>query len=386
MRALTSTQVAMIRGDIRASGVELRDLEDDLLDHICTTLEIESDSQTSFDLLYEEVKARVCPNGYKELHDETIVLITQKYNSMKKFMNTTGIIGSASLLGGSLFKLMQFPGAGIMLGVGTLIILLGYLPLMLILALQQTDTSIGKLRNISGYIGANLIVAGIFLQVMHWADNRVLMAGLAIFILLFVPLYLKAAGKDAIMKIQPATLSVLLIAIVSSLFAFSIKRPSHTFYDSLAIITNDTQSSYELKYARLLKMRSGSSELSSSSDASLAYIEGLKEQLVLATGFDNPEDVFHYKRATSFSSQYDEIFNSTTSEYNGRQLHAHLNSFLSTLKNESNGIVSYIDPGNDASEWVNQHFNRRPFYSSYSQLIQLQLEIVLLELEVLSKN
>ena len=386
MNSLSETQISMIRGDIRANGIELRDLEDDLLDHICTTIETEFDVSLPFEKLYEKVKARVCPNGYKELQQETNLLIAQKFYKMKKFMNTSGIIGSLSLLAGSTFKILQYPGAGVMLGLGTLIVLLAYLPLMLIMALQQTDTGLGKLRNISGYIGANLIVAGIFLQIMHYADNRIFLAGLGIFLFLFIPLYLKASGKDALMKIQPATFSVLLIAIASSLFAFSIKMPSHAFYQGLAQVTTDTEESYELKYDRLLKLRGERNSLSGATDASLAQIEGLKNRLVKTTGFKTIDDVFHYKRATTFSEELDNIFKSREGEFNGAQLHANLTTFFSKLQEQKPELKSYIAPGADPDRWLSEHFYRRPLYSSYGQLTNMQLELVTLELEFLNSG
>lgn len=43
MRSLTDLQVELIRGDIRQNGIEMTDLEDDLLDHICFALEEELD-------------------------------------------------------------------------------------------------------------------------------------------------------------------------------------------------------------------------------------------------------------------------------------------------------------------------------------------------------
>ena len=385
---LSNTQISMIRGDIRANGVELRDLEDDILDHICTTIEMEGDDDTPFEKFYEIVKARVCPNGYKELQEETILLITQKYTNMKKFMNTSGIIGSIMLVIGSLLKVLQLPGAGIVLGVGTLTIILLYLPIMLILALQQTDTTVGKIRNISGYIGANLIVAGIFLQIMHYADNRILILGLVLFLLVFVPLFLFTSGKEAILKIQPITISVVLLAIVSSLFAFSNKNPSRAFYNSLEIVSSDIEQSYELRYETLKEIRKENDNLAASSDAVLSYIDGLKHEITETIGFNSIDEVYEAKKATSFSKKLDENLttNSSNYEYNALTLYQYLSAFLNTLNNETPGLKTYIDISSGAEDWSKQQFYQKPIFSSYSQLASLQLEIVLLELESRSKT
>ena len=130
MSSLTDLQVELIRGNIRQNGIEMTDLEDDLLDHICCALEEELNVNSSFESAYSKIKSLVCPNGYREIQEETTQLLTLKFNKMRKTMNILGIIGSALLLVGSIFKLQHWPGAGVSLVLGGAILVLGYLPFM----------------------------------------------------------------------------------------------------------------------------------------------------------------------------------------------------------------------------------------------------------------
>ena len=105
-------------------------------------------------------------------------------------MNVFGILGSVILLAGSILKALHLFGAGILLSSGTLLLVGGYLPILLVISLKQTDTAMGRIRNISGYIGANLIIVSIVFQILHYPWGKEMMVlGLIIFLLLFIPLF-----------------------------------------------------------------------------------------------------------------------------------------------------------------------------------------------------
>ncbi len=177
MNSLSDLQIELIRGDIRQNGIEMSDLEDDLLDHICCALEEELDVNSSFESAYSRVKSLVCPDGFREIQEETTYLLTLKFNKMRKIMNILGVIGSAMLLLGSVFKLQHWPGGGILLVLGGAILTLGYLPFMFSFSLRQTDKLIGKIRNTVGYVTSTAIIVGIIFKLQHWPGARMLLIG-----------------------------------------------------------------------------------------------------------------------------------------------------------------------------------------------------------------
>lgn len=384
MNALTSLQIDLIRGDIRQNGVELHDLQDDLLDHICCAIEMESSAGGAFEDIYMRIKQEIFPEGYRKVQESTTELLTQKYNNMKKAMNRFGIGGSALLLIGSIMKLLRLPGAMEGLILGALALLLGYLPLLLILSLKQTDTLLGKFRNFSGYIGANLMITGITLQVMHWSYGKeILFMGFAIFLIVFTPLFFKSLGKDAMLKIQPATLTVLLVAVVSALFAFSIKRPSLAYINSLLAVNANIEQSYEQKKERLLDIRKGESELSQAADQTLNYIEALKSYLVSTVDKKNVSGDLNIYNIFIYDKKLDDILvhNRNQHAYSGEVLEGHIQHFLHTLHKEKPNLKTFVSNTEEGKSWTETHFFMKPLYGSYTTLSNFQQEIVELEME-----
>ncbi|MDH5366586.1 MAG: hypothetical protein OEW67_06330 [Cyclobacteriaceae bacterium] len=388
MSALTQFQIELIRGDIRQNGVELLDLEEDLLDHICCTMEEEDLKVLSFEELYQNIKKKICPNGYREIQEATNYLITQKYFKMKKSMNVLGTTGSALLLVGSIMKLLRLVASNEMLVLGAALIVFGYLPLMLILSLKQTDSAMGKFRNISGYAGANLVVIGIVLHVLHWSYGKeLLIAGFLIFLIIFVPLFFRSVGKDAMMKVQPVTLSVLLIAIVSSLFAFSLRRPSTAYINSLLAINSNMEKAYDLKYDRLIKTRNAKSELSEVSSNTLNYIDELKRHLVSTVDEKSIDDKLNIYNIFIFDTQLNDIlmYNNGSSP-NGKKLENHVQKFVSTLQNQNPELMTILSNRDEGKTWLETHFMDKPLYGVYTTLTNFQLEIVSLEMEAINSK
>lgn len=243
MITLSDTQIELIYSDIKHNGIELIDLQDDLLDHICCALEEEMESVSSFEAAYLKVKQLVCPNGFREIQEETNHLLTLKFNKIKKTMNALGTIGSLALLTGSTLKSLHMSGGGIILLLGSIILSFGYLPFILFMSMKLTDTAIGKIRNIIGFTTSLTIIIGVVFKIMFWPAARlILFSGIISFILFFIPLFVRSIGKNAVVKIQPITSSILLMAITSILFAFSNQAKSNDMIEIDSNFVNQIES------------------------------------------------------------------------------------------------------------------------------------------------
>ena len=389
MITLTKLQVELIRGDIRQNGVELSDLEDDLLDHVCCAIESEHVRGNSFEEIYEKVKQQIFPDGYREIQKETTQLLIQKYSTMKKSMNVFGILGSALLLIGSILKALHLFGAGILLASGTVLLIGGYLPVLLVISLKQTDTMTGRIRNISGYVGANLIIVSIVSQILHYPWGKEMMiSGLIIFLLLFIPLFFRSAGKEAMMKIQPATLTVMLIAIISSLFAFNIKRPSNQYTSSLLNVNRTIEKAYRIKHERLLDIRKAETPLSEASENTLLYIDQLKKYLVSTVDKNNPTENLNLYNIFIFDKKLNDIlvYNKNHHAVNGPELYDRLHKFVQILHRQHPGIKTFLPDQESAKEWTEENFLDKPLYGIYTTLSNIQLELTDLQIEISGKN
>lgn len=231
MSALTELQVQLIRGDIRQGGVEMTELLDDLLDHACCALEaaMADNPQASFEELYPDVRAEVCPDGWFEIQAETTFLLTYKNKKMKRLNHILGIAGSLLLIVGSVMKFNHFMGAAVALVLGGLVLATAYFPTLLVLALRTPGNALSRVRQISGPAAGGFLVLGTLFRIMHWPGaSALLYFGLALFGLVFLPLYFVAARKEGKLNLQPLSLGVLLLAGASVTLSFTSIRPSQS--------------------------------------------------------------------------------------------------------------------------------------------------------------
>ena len=63
---LTDEQVQGIRQRIEEGGITIQTLKEDLLDHLCCVVEIETGKGKSFELAFQEAMNELAPNGFEE--------------------------------------------------------------------------------------------------------------------------------------------------------------------------------------------------------------------------------------------------------------------------------------------------------------------------------
>jgi len=122
MYQVSNEQVEFILHDLQAKGIELEELRLDLLDHICLIIENTITSADQFNEVYSKVLKQFYIKDIKEIEEETLILLTYKnYYAMKKMMFLTGAFSTFAFLAGSLFKIMHWPAANVllMLAIGT---------------------------------------------------------------------------------------------------------------------------------------------------------------------------------------------------------------------------------------------------------------------------
>ncbi|MEQ9166742.1 MAG: hypothetical protein RLO12_10825 [Fulvivirga sp.] len=392
---LSPLQVDLIKGDIRQNGIELKDLQDDLLDHICCILEYEGNDNSPFDEVYERIKHQFFPDGYREIQEQTNYLITQKYNTMKKVMNVIGIGSSAVLMLGSIMKIQSLPAANELILLGAIGLTLGYLPMLLILSLKQSDMLLSKIRNVSGFLGAEAFIVGVLFQVLHLPGGQeLLFLGMGIVLMIFLPLLFKSAGADALTKLQPATISVLLLAIVSTFFAFSNKKTTHGYRDSLLSVNANLESSIDSKMARLVALRKNveAPNLTSSSQEVISYVDALKEYIVLQVDPTSKSKKLNEGNVTMEGADLRDVMfdNKANHQFNGQELLDKLSKFNKELNTIEPQIQSSLLAIKDKKAWLNEKFNNaydtNGLYSIYCLLSQIQLEVTSLEIEALSQH
>lgn len=105
MFVLSEQQVSFILDDIRRNGIELEELQLNLLDHICCVIENEMSPEQDFDEFYRNVITRFYKRELREIQEETELVLTFKhYYTMKKVMLLSGTFAAIGIIIGSFLK------------------------------------------------------------------------------------------------------------------------------------------------------------------------------------------------------------------------------------------------------------------------------------------
>lgn len=214
MYCINETQIDFILDDIRARGIGIESLQQNLLDHICCVIEQDLDENGDFEGFYLSAISTFYKVDLKEIEEETIHLLTNKnYYIMKKVMIASGALSVALLSIGIFLKFMHLPGAAVTILCGVLLLSFIFLPLMFTLRVKEKQENRDKVVAGIGTLAAMLIAVGILFKIMHWPGANVLcILALGIMIVLFVPIYFFSGIRNPQTKVNTIVSSVLLIA------------------------------------------------------------------------------------------------------------------------------------------------------------------------------
>ena len=228
MYTLKDDQIDFILNDIKSRGVEIEDLQMNLLDHICCIIEKEFTGDEDFKTFYQKILPRFFKKELKEIEEETINLLTFKnYYAMKKTMITTGIISVSAFILGSIFKIMHWPGAGVLLVLGIACMSLVFLPLMFILKTRDNSSKRDKLVSAVGALVGMILCMAVMFTVMHWGFSSGLWftaVSLSFFVL--IPLYFFTGIRNPETKVNTVVTTIILIGATGLLFTMLNTRTS----------------------------------------------------------------------------------------------------------------------------------------------------------------
>lgn len=213
MYTLTDTQLDFIRTDLCARGIGRIELQDDLLDHVCCIIERNLEPDGDFEGYYAQIIVTFYHDELAEIEKETIQLLTFKnYYAMKNTLIRSGSFATLLLILGIVFKFMHWPGAAVLLVVSILIISLLFLPLVFLLKTKESvQKSVKWIVGIGVFSGIAISLGTLF-KVMHWPYANLLMIGAMVaLVLLFLPLYFFTGIKKPDTKINTIITSVFIL-------------------------------------------------------------------------------------------------------------------------------------------------------------------------------
>ena len=178
MPELSPGNIDQISNDVRREEISFSHLLDDIIDHVCCDVEYEMQAGLDFSLAYKRVKEKMgSSRRLKEIQEETLYSVDSKYRNMKNTMKISGIAGTIIFGFASLFKIQHWPGAGILLTLGAIILALVFMPAVMGVLWKETRNRKKLILLISGFIAGVLFISGTLFKIQHWPVAGLLLLG-----------------------------------------------------------------------------------------------------------------------------------------------------------------------------------------------------------------
>jgi hypothetical protein len=188
MPEFTLHHVDQISRDISRQEIVFSHLLHDLVDHVCCDVENEMQSGLSFSDAYRKVKEKMGSRRLKEIQEETLYAVDTKYRYMKTMMKISGVAGTILLGTAALFKIQHWPGAGIMMSLGALILAFMFLPSALGVLWKETHNSKRVFLFVSAFLTGMFFILGAIFKIQHWpAAGIILSLSVLSGIVFFIP-------------------------------------------------------------------------------------------------------------------------------------------------------------------------------------------------------
>lgn len=254
-----------IKTDLVSRGLTYDRLIDDLLDHVCCMVEENMDDGNDFESSYSQVLDSIGENRLPEIQHQTLLNLDKKFQRMKNFTYLFGLTSAILTILGSFFKRMHWPGAGIMITVGLVLIVLVFLPLYFITNHREQVDRKNPIYAIVGYLTIALLLAGAVFKIQHWPGAGYMIYAAIGFILIgFIPLYVvnafQRSGKE---KANLPYIVMLLVGIACVMLMGNINMSKDllNIYQDEALANEDRVEAAQERTASLMELALDSSHM-----------------------------------------------------------------------------------------------------------------------------
>jgi hypothetical protein len=401
MYCLSEEQIGYILSDIRRRGVEMEDLQLNLLDHICCIVEQNLKEGEDFEAFYSQTIPRFFKHELWEIEQETITLLTFKdYYAMKKAMIICGSLSVAAFLTGSFFKIMYWPGANVLLLLAIILFTFLFLPMLFVVKSRDTHNWQDKLLTGTSVLAGMLYATSSLFAVMHWPYRTplwIITSAFSLFVL--IPSYFFTNFRKEGNKINTIITTIILTGATGVLFLMISLRPSKqielcNFYSNQDLaatarfLTTENASLYQAISDTNSKARA-LTELRKKSNTLYEKIEQLKLDMINALDGRNDKVVDY---SSLFSGQFTGHVRSTRMLFNEnaeaiprlKELKQEIEDFDACIKRNFN-IDSFsmintsgsVEMDSDGSiiPWENFNFYKVPFDMVLRNLTQIQVDV-----------
>ena len=139
---------------------------------------------------------------------------------MKKIIYFIALITTFLIVPGSLFKIMHWPGAAVMIILGSFLFAFLFIPLIILKKFKEESFSKDQIIYSLGIILGTVLGLGFIFKIMHWPMATVLMlSSIILFNFLYVPAYFISRYNRDELRYSTVINSVMMFSFGSILFA-----------------------------------------------------------------------------------------------------------------------------------------------------------------------
>lgn len=285
---------------------------------------------------------------------------------MKQKIYIYGIVPSMILITGAMFKVQHWPGAAIMLSVGTVLLLTLFIPAALINHYRVNGNKQYKLLYITTYVTCFVVFTAMLFKIQHWPfAGYAMLIGVPFPFVVFLPVWLYETAKIKNFDINNTIFVLFLLAlqaVFSVLLALNVTREK---LDYTLQISNQL-SAFNAKVEKI-NAESGKTSIALSSDEVIKQLDVCRQLL-----FDRSEITRKAMIEGNVESRYldsrdipQDLLLAPPLPSPTEKLHSAIKNFISdldalpggqNLAKEATGLFDMINEPGDETPWQFRKF------------------------------
>jgi hypothetical protein len=364
MMELNEKQVEQVEQQLIVHGINMYELRQSLLDHVCCLIEEKLEYGKAFSDAFEEAFNAFGDYGLLRIQNETEELLNQKENPMKQLTFISGIIAGALIAIGGTFKIFHWPGANILTLLGMITLIFVFLPSIFISKYKTEFNIAGKISQLAGMLSIALFILGGVFKFMHWPMATMLMyAGAASALLIYLPLLMY---KNSLEKSTAARNKYVLVTFtlsIAMMIFLSLRSPSQKFSEGYI----STNTAIEQMIAQIDAKRANSNL----SNINAEHIANTDEVIKLIT---------QLKRALIKNDLGENYNNSNIEDCQNLLSAVPVDVLLANNVTEINLLFNKmkelkLQNGTSAEAFISNYFESKSLITAYSNLSAFELQV-----------
>ena len=338
---------------------------------------------------------------------------------MKKFMYILGTIAPSLLIIGAIFKLQHWPGASVLIVIGSFLLAAVYLPVFAMVSMRDTrkrEKKVNKTLYVAGVITGFIFITGVLFKIMHWPGAGVsLTVSVLLTVVVFIPILVVHALKDKENQVQNFSILIFVLSFMAvNIMVFALKVSKNVLTSMRITAKENMMTTRMLETGNTLVLTAADMDstlapdlldqanfLHKKTDALDNFLQEIMVEILLATDKDNELAIDAEGFIDLDKTNYLDNHKSTELVIFGNELEVGIGvELVEALEVQRELLLSYAGAELDGviSEmlelssyypkhftWLDETFYQTPMIAALISLSNLQFKIHFLEGEILKE-